>query len=232
MIACNQTSRRSRKRVSYVISFTKIFFLIILASLCLEVTMVLFQWNTVEQLPLFLRPYSDWLLSVNPYLRYINSGIILVLGYIIVNELGSVTYFYMRGFADHSSSATIEKIVKIVGFGVIISVLVTVLSFDPSAALTFGSLTGLILGFATQTFLSNALAGVFILITRPFTFGDIVTIQTNTGVVKELRILHLVLETVDRTKEVMIPNNLVMSQVIQKDLPGKKMGPIPTKIVI
>lgn len=193
--------------------------------------MIFFQWNDITQLPQFLRPYSELLLTASPYLRYINAAVIIILGYFIVDELGSITYHYMRRYADHSSAVTIEKIVKIAGFGIIIALLASVLSMDPAAALTFGSLTGLIIGLATQTFLSNAVAGVFVLITRPFTFGDVITIQGNTGVVKELKILHLVLESTDSKKEIMIPSNLVMSLIIQKELPGKKMGPLRTTII-
>ena len=224
--------KSATRKVNYAKSFVKIIILVALTSLCLELTMFLFQWNDITQLPIFLRPYSVILLKVSPFLRYINATIIIILGYIIVGELGSITYQYMRRYADHSSAATVEKIVKITGLAIIISLLASVFSMDPSAALTFGSLTGLVIGLATQTFISNAIAGVFILITRPFTFGDVVTIQGNTGVVKELRILQLVLETTDRTKDIMIPNSLVMSQIIHKEIPGKKMGPIPSNTLL
>ena len=220
------------RKVNYAKSLVKIIILLVITSFCLELTMFLFQWNDLTQLPLFLRPHSAILLKISPFLRYINAAIILVLGYIIVGELGSITYQYMRGYADHSSAATVEKIVKIIGLGIIVSLLASVFSMDPSAALTFGSLTGLIFGLATQTFISNAISGVFILITRPFTFGDFVTIQGNTGIVKELRILHLVLETKDGTKDILIPNNLVLSQIIHKEIPGKTMGPIPSKTIL
>ena len=221
-----------RRRVDYGRGLLKILILLVLLSACLSIVVVLFQWNEVEQLPAFLRPYAPILLVVSPYLRYINAAIILVLGYFIVGEVGSIVYAYMRGFADQSSAATIQNITRIVGFGVLLAVLASVFSVDPAAALTLGGFGGLVVGFATQTFIANTIAGVFVLVTRPFTFGDVVTIGGNTGVVKEIRIMHLVIESTDGSKDILIPNSLVLSQIILKDRPGIRMGPTPTTITM
>ena len=226
------TQSPKRKRINFGRSLFTIFILIVLIGVCLEAVTILFQWKDVEQLPEFLRPYSSFLLFASPYLRYFDAAIILVLGYFIVGEVGRIIYVYMRGFADHSSAATIQNITRIVGFGVLLAILATVFSVDPAAALTLGSFGGLVVGFASQAFLSNTIAGIFVLITRPFTFGDVVTMAGNTGVVKEIRVMHLLIESVDGTKDIMIPNSLVLSQVIQKDRPGMKMGPIPTTITL
>jgi small conductance mechanosensitive channel len=222
----------TRRRVDYGKSLIKILILIVLLSLCLSAVTILFQWNDVEQLPPFLQPYSSFLLFSSPYLRYFNAAIILVLGYLIVGEVGRMVYAYMRGFADHSSAATIQNIARIVGFGVLVAVLASVFSVDPAAALTLGSFSGLVIGFATQTFLSNTLAGVFILITRPFTFGDVVTITGNVGTVKEIRVMHIVIESLDGSKDILIPNSLILSQVILKNRPGIRMGPTPTVVTM
>lgn len=149
-----------RRRVDYGRGLLKILILLVLLSACLSIVVVLFQWNEVEQLPAFLRPYAPILLVVSPYLRYINAAIILALGYFIVGEVGSIVYAYMRGFADQSSAATIQNITRIVGFGVLLAVLASVFSVDPAAAITLGGFGGLIVGFATQTFIANTIAGV------------------------------------------------------------------------
>ena len=221
-----------RRRVDYGKSLLKILILFMLLSACLTAVTILFQWTDVEQLPGFLRPYSSFLFTASPYLRYFNAVIILVLGYFIVGEVGRMVYAYMRGFADHSSAATIQNIARIVGFGVLLAVLASVFSVDPAAALTLGGFGGLVVGFATQTFLANTIAGIFVLITRPFTFGDVVTISGNAGTVKEIRVMHLVIESLDGSKDILIPNSLVLSQVILKNRPGIRMGPTPTAITM
>jgi small conductance mechanosensitive channel len=220
------------KRIDFGKRFLKMIILIIILISCLEVVKIMFQWNNVDQLPQFLRVYAPFLLTISPYLRYLNAFIVLILGYFLVGELGQLIYAYMRGFADHSSAATIQNITRIVGYGIILATLASIYSVDPTIALTFGGFGGLVVGFATQTFLSNTIAGIFILMTRPFTFGDVVTMAGNTGTVKEIRLTHLVMESIDNSKDIMIPNNLILSQIILKNRPGKRMGPIPTKITL
>jgi small-conductance mechanosensitive channel len=225
-----QTTRR--RRVDYGRSLLQIIVLFILLSACLSILFILFQWQNVQQLPMFLRPYAPILLVLSPYIRYFNALIILILGYFVVGEMSKVAYAYMRGFADQSSAATVQNITRVVGFGVLLAMLASVFSVDPAAALTLGGFGGLVVGFATQTFLANTIAGIFVLITRPFTFGDVVTISGNIGTVKEIRIMHLLLETSDGSKDILIPNSLVLSQVILKNRPGARMGPTPTTLTL
>jgi preprotein translocase subunit Sss1 len=229
-MGASQATRR--RRVDYGRDLLKIIVLLVLLSACLGIVVILFQWKDVQQLPEFLRPYAPILLAISPHLRYINAAIILALGYFIVGEVGRIVYAYMRGFADQSSAATVQNITKIVGFGVLLAVLASVFSVDPAAALTLGGFGGLVVGFATQTFLANTIAGIFVLITHPFTFGDVVTISGNAGTVKEIRLMHLLLESPDSSKDILIPNSLVLSQVILKNRPGVRMGPTPTTITL
>ena len=225
-----QTTRR--RRVDYGRSLLKIIVLFVLFSACLSILVILFQWQNVQQLPTFLRPYTPILLVLSPYIRYFNALIILISGYFVVGEVGKVAYAYMRGFADLSSAATVQNITRVVGFGVLLAVLASVFSVDPAAALTLGGFGGLVVGFATQTFLANTIAGIFVLITRPFTFGNVVTISGIIGTVKEIRIMHLLLETSDGSKDILIPNSLVLSQVILKNRSGARMGPTPTTLTL
>lgn len=83
-----------------------------------------------------------------------------------------------------------------------LSLIASVFNANPAAALTVGSFGGLVVGFATQTILSNVVAGVILLLSRPYTFGDTITVAGQTGVVKEIRLMHLVLESTDGTREI------------------------------
>jgi small-conductance mechanosensitive channel len=87
---------------------------------------------------------------------------------------------------------------------------------NPAAALTVGSFSGLVVGFATQTILSNVVAGVFLLVSQPFKYGDTITVSGQTGIVKEIRLMHLVLEPKEKTKEILIPSGSVVTQIIQR----------------
>jgi len=95
-------------------------------------------------------------------------------------------------------------------------VVTSILSAGPWTALTVGSFGGLVVGFATQSVLSHFVAGIFIILTRPFKFGDVITVAGQTGIVKEMRIMHITLETKDGSTEILIPNGMIFTQIILK----------------
>jgi small conductance mechanosensitive channel len=57
-----------------------------------------------------------------------------------------------------------------------------------SVALTFGGLTSLAIGLAFQDLLRNVLAGIFLLIERPFRIGDVITVGQLTGKVETIEL--------------------------------------------
>ena len=199
-------------------SFKTIFYIAILV-LLLSVTNFLFGWASFEEMPTYLQPYNSILLLVHPYLSYIQAGLIFIFGYLVVNAVSGLVYAYMRRATDHPTAATVRTITRISGIAVLLSLMTSVFNVNPAAALTVGSIGGLVVGFATQTILQHVVAGVFLLISRPFTYGDAVTISGQSGVVKEIKLMHLVLESDDGTKDILIPSGTVVSQIIHKKNP-------------
>jgi len=105
----------------------------------------------------------------------------------------------------------------------------SVFNVDPTVALTVG---GLVVGFATQTILTHVVAGFFLLMSRPFTYGDTITVSAQTGVVKEIKLMHVVLETEDSENDILIPSGTIVTQIIKKRLPHSSMKPIKTMIIL
>lgn len=50
---------------------------------------------------------------------------------------------------------------------------------DPAPLLAVGGVSGIVVGFASQSLLLNLIAGISIFITRPFVVGDIVQMKNN-----------------------------------------------------
>lgn len=198
--------RRSLKTISYILFLSAL----------LSVLNLIFGWSSRELIPDFLKPYSDLILAVNPYLVYIQSALVLALGYLIVNSFSNAVYAYVRRLSDHPTAATVKTVVWASGIAILLIAVTSMLSAGPWTALTVGSFGGLVIGFATQTVLSHFVAGLFIMLTRPFKFGDVITIAGQTGMVKEMRIMHLTLETIDGSTEILIPNGMVFTQIILK----------------
>ncbi|MBL4782024.1 MAG: mechanosensitive ion channel family protein [Porticoccaceae bacterium] len=68
-------------------------------------------------------------------------------------------------------------------------------------------------GLAMQGLLSNYGAGLNIIITRPFIVGDTITVQSVTGIVKEVRLAYTILNDEDDVT-IMIPNRHIVGEII------------------
>ncbi|MCX8189028.1 MAG: mechanosensitive ion channel family protein [Nitrososphaeria archaeon] len=194
----------------------KIVSYIVILIIILIILNYLFRWTTYEEIPEHLKQYSTIILFINPYIPYVHALLVFIFGYLITNTLSGIVYRYFIKITDHPTASTFKTLTKIFGIGILLTIVASILNVNPATALTIGSFGGLVVGFATQTVLSHLIAGVFILITRPFTFGDIVTISGQTGVVKEIRLMHLVLDSLDGSAEILIPCGTVISQVLLK----------------
>jgi len=201
----------------------KTIFYILVFAVSLTIVNYIFGWTDPKNIPPPLQPQSSIisqiLSQIQPYLIYIQAALLFLFGYLTVNAISGIVYTYVRRITDHYAAATIRTVTRILGVAFLLAVMTSVLNVNPAAALTVGSFGGLVVGFATQTILSHAVAGVFLLLTRPFKYGDTVTISGQTGVVKDIRLLHVVLETEDETREILIPSGVVVTQMILKTKP-------------
>ena len=210
-------------------SLKTLFYIAVLATLLFILNFV-FGWESLDRIPAFLQSYSEIILFVQPFLIYVQAGLIFVFGYLVINAVSGLVYTYMRRISDHPTAAAVRSISRISGVAILVSLMASVFQVNAAAALTVGSFGGLVVGFATQTILSNVVAGVFLLVSRPFTYGDTVTVAGQTGVVKEIKLMHLVLEAED--KEILIPSGNVVTQIIQKKKPKKQAKPIETVVTL
>jgi hypothetical protein len=80
-----------------------------------------------------------------------------------------------------------------------------------------GSL-GLAISLSSQDLFKNFIAGIYLLVERPFSVGDVITISGNTGRVLFIDLRTTVILTEEKQR-VIIPNTLVMSQVVVTGLP-------------
>jgi small conductance mechanosensitive channel len=217
---------------SFGYAFSKTVVYIIALIIVIALVSFLFGWASIEEMPSYLQPYSNVLLLVNPYLKYIQAILLFGFGYLIVNSASGVIYIYVRRITEHSTAATLRTVTRIVGIGVLIALMASVFNVDPAAALTVGSFGGLVVGFATQTILTHVIAGIFLLASRPFTYGDVITVSGQTGIVKEIKLMHVTLETEDSEKDILIPSGTIVTQIIQKKLPHVSLKAILSSIVL
>ena len=95
--------------------------------------------------------------------------------------------------------------------------LVPVLQKLGDAMLASAGLVSLVIGLAAQNTLGNLIAGMSLLLYRPFEVGDVLTMATptgkETGTVREFTLGHTNLETEDG-RWIIVPNSIMASSVL------------------
>jgi small conductance mechanosensitive channel len=118
-----------------------------------------------------------------------------------------------RGRADAQVRALVRNIgAAVIWFFAVLSGLVTA-GVPLAFLLTFGGLASLAIGLAFQDVLRNILAGIWLLLERPFKIGDLVSIGEMAGVVETITLRTTALRTGDGRLAV-IPNLTVFTGII------------------
>ncbi len=149
-----------------------------------------------------------------PYENYISVALVVLLGHIAVQSGTKWVYVVVQRRMTADVARTIRVISRLVGYGLIFSFLVSVLTDNAAAALTMGSFAGLVAGFASQTVLGHTVAGIFLALFRPIGIGDNVTIGRNSGIVSDITLMHIVLDSENEVS--LIPSSTVVSTVLVK----------------
>jgi small-conductance mechanosensitive channel len=146
------------------------------------------------------------------YLGYVQVLTAVGLGYLIVNSLATFFYWSMRMKHDHPTSAAVRNIVKIIGVGALVAAIAGGVA-GGAAGVALGGFIGLVVGFASQQVLGQAIAGLFILITRPLKIGDKVVLGGDEGIVEDVSTLFTTIVKPDGVK-VLMPNNSILGAKI------------------
>ena len=83
-----------------------------------------------------------------------------------------------------------------------------------TSLLAAGGVSGLVVGFAAQNMLGNAVAGVIIAFSQPIRIGDDVEFRTERGTVEDMTLFFTVLKLTDG-KRMIVPNNTLANEVLK-----------------
>ena len=149
-----------------------------------------------------------------PYKEYISVGLVVILGHVAVQAGTKWVFAIVRRRSSSDVAGSMRIIARLVGYGLIFSFMVSVLTDNAVAALTMGSFAGLVAGFASQTVMGNTVAGIFMAISRPIGIGERVTIGGKTGTVTDITLMHVILDTDDQ--RILIPSSTTVTTVLIK----------------
>jgi small-conductance mechanosensitive channel len=133
---------------------------------------------------------------------------------ILVEFIGKaiIQAFKNRGIepVGHNIRAILRGIVYLIlAIGIVSS-----LSSNPGLAIGIGTVTGIVIAFATQNLVGNIFAGVLLAIVRPVRIGDYVSVLLSSGEVKEIALMYTILE--DGDNWYYVPSMVMFSNVIKR----------------
>ncbi|MDQ3969821.1 MAG: mechanosensitive ion channel family protein [Thermoproteota archaeon] len=145
----------------------------------------------------------------------------------IIVVIGAIaTYFIIRYFLNRAAdSLQLEKgqlkgVFSITKLAlIVIAITVIIFQFSTLSGVAAGAISiaaGTIIGFSSRNTISNAIAGILLLSSRPFKIGDRIRTSTNDdliGDVIEITILYTKLRTI-RNELVAVPNQMLLQQQI------------------
>ena len=146
-------------------------------------------------------------------MTYIKIAEILIIGYFFV-EIVSNLVFRLTSNYFGDTAHSIKVFIRIASAIVIAAIIISYLSKDPLVAASITTITGLVIGFASQSLIGNLIAGLYLASTRPFKVGDNITVFGNTGLIFEIGLLYSRLLS-DTGDIIIASNNSLVSATIK-----------------
>ncbi|GAB5380684.1 MAG: mechanosensitive ion channel family protein [Aliiglaciecola sp.] len=139
--------------------------------------------------------------------------IILFVGYFVARFLSNlILRFNIANMTPHAQVLVRRGIF----YGIMIIMLMSALrelGFDLSVILGAAGILSVAIGFASQTSASNLISGIFLMMERPFSIGDVIRIDQTLGEVISIDLLSVKIRTFDNLF-VRVPNeSMIKSQV-------------------
>ncbi|EAR10721.1 mechanosensitive ion channel family protein [Reinekea blandensis] len=135
--------------------------------------------------------------------------LLLTAGYVL-GKLASTAAVKISGTAlSPHSRLILKRAVFYVIFGLLSVSALSQLGFDLNVILGAAGILTVALGFASQTSASNLISGLFLMLERPFSIGDIIRVNATSGEVISIDLLSVKLRTFDNLF-VRIPNETML----------------------
>lgn len=151
-------------------------------------------------------------IDVTAYEVYVQILLALAFGYLIITSIAWFFYWSTRPKYGHPTAAAIRNVVRIIGIGAMVAAIAGGVA-GGAAGVALGGFLGMVIGFASQQVLGQAIAGLFLLIARPFRIGDAVIVAGEDGVVEDVSTMFTVVKKADGIT-VLIPNNTIIGSKI------------------
>jgi small conductance mechanosensitive channel len=133
---------------------------------------------------------SIWLLPVE-YLIYFQSLQVGIAGYLVIEIIANTAFrLVITAQQSDQTANSLRSLIRILGGIVVAAIVLSFLSQNAAVAASIGTLSALVIGFASQNLLGNMIAGMYLSLTRPFKIDDVITVFGNSGKVRDIGLLN------------------------------------------
>jgi small conductance mechanosensitive channel len=146
--------------------------------------------------------------------RFVEALLLLLLSFVLASlARGTLRKELKRPHIDPQVALLVSRIAYLTA--VLIGIIAFFTRWFGSPALVFGGFgfLALAVSLAFQDILKNFIAGIFMLLERPFRLGDEITVDNHTGIVENIEMRATTLRTTEG-EQVITPNSLVYTGTI------------------
>jgi small conductance mechanosensitive channel len=152
----------------------------------------------------FITTQKDYILSVEA----------AVVSILLIEIIGRIIVYQFQERGARAYGIYIRTVIRIVGYLVVIVIIISILASNTALAISIGTITGVIIGFASQNITSNVLAAGLLVATRIVKVGDTITVTGNTGQIIDITLIHTIIET--ENGRVFVPNSTMITTAVLK----------------
>jgi small-conductance mechanosensitive channel len=158
--------------------------------------------------------------TVNSWLNYfstinlthwISGGLLLIVGILASRLTRSVMLGALGKKLHHNKAKVWSQILSYFILALFITSALSEMGFELKVLLGAAGIFTVAIGFAAQTSTSNLISGLFLMLEKPFSIGDVLEIEGTRGEVIAIGWLSITLRMFDNTA-VRIPNEMIIKQ--------------------
>jgi small-conductance mechanosensitive channel len=160
-------------------------------------------------------PFANFLHEVQILAPRIGLGLLVFLGFWIASAVVRSLILRVAHRTDHNTAFVFRLAARTASIGLLVFGAITALGtmgINVSALVAGLGLTGFALGFALKDVLSNLIAGILILLYRPFRLDDYIAVAGLEGRVDEIDLRYTTL--VKGNHKYLIPNSVLFTNSI------------------
>lgn len=150
--------------------------------------------------------------SISAFISFesiIRASIAFIVCFIVIKIINNiVSKALKKSKIDTTLHRFIKSVIKIVLYIIMAMIIAGTLGIEISSIVALFSVVGLAVSLAVQDSLANAMSGITILFTKPFSKGDFVELGGVSGTVDAVGIANTTLKTPDN-KMIFIPNSTI-----------------------